>query len=170
MEAKANAQPTRISTELSSASSIPNAAGEDDSGITLCSMPVPDFMFNINNSDDGEVNEKIPVAEAICRVCYDVVEVNNVIKTKCKCKFTLLHEKCSIQFFQEKGKKCDVCEEEIQPIRVTLSKCDVCEEEIRPIPVTLSEDHLDSTQGTGKLKKQTLKRFFGCLGLQALSS
>ncbi|PIN25390.1 hypothetical protein CDL12_01862 [Handroanthus impetiginosus] len=153
MEAKANAQPTPISTELSSSSSIPNAAGEDDFEMKLYSMPVPDFMFNINNSDDGEVDEKIPVAEAICRVCFDVLEVNNVIKTKCKCKFTLLHEKCSIQFFQEKGKKCDVCEEEIQPI-----------------PVTLSEDHLDSTQGTRKLKKQNLKRFFSCFGLRGLSS
>ncbi|PIN25388.1 hypothetical protein CDL12_01860 [Handroanthus impetiginosus] len=67
----------------------------------------------------GEV-EKIPKEEAICRFCFNIFQEDNVLKTKCKCKFTLIHESCATAWSQKKGNnKCYVCEQGIRNMPVT---------------------------------------------------
>ncbi|XP_020547181.1 uncharacterized protein LOC110011443 [Sesamum indicum] len=81
-----------------------------------------------NNADGlaGLKDEKIPKEEAVCRFCFHKFEDDNVLKTKCRCKFTLIHEHCAVEWSREKGNniKCDVCDQDIQNIPVTLSLSD----------------------------------------------
>ncbi|PIN25787.1 hypothetical protein CDL12_01469 [Handroanthus impetiginosus] len=126
--------------------------GREDSRPSISySFPPPELRTNSNKGHELNKNT-IPREEAVCRLCFDVFTEDKVIKTKCKCKFTLLHNNCSTKFFQEKGKKCTVCEEEI-----------------RPVPVTLCRHCLHSTQEESQLIKEQkfkrLKRWFQrCLG------
>ncbi|PIN25785.1 hypothetical protein CDL12_01467 [Handroanthus impetiginosus] len=95
--------------------------------------------------------EKIPREDAVCRFCFNLFQEDNVLKTKCKCKFTLIHESCAIEWSEKKGNK----------------KCDVCEQDIQNIPVTLSTDHNSSDTNKKVKGNSTLSRFYGCIGSSA---
>ncbi|PIN25786.1 hypothetical protein CDL12_01468 [Handroanthus impetiginosus] len=98
----------------------------------------------------GAEVEKIPKEEAVCRFCFNLFQDDNVLKTKCKCKFTLIHESCTVEWSEKKGNK----------------KCDVCEQDIQNIPVTLSTDQTLQTL-TKSSRGILLNRFYGCIGSSA---
>ncbi|KAG8369629.1 hypothetical protein BUALT_Bualt14G0033500 [Buddleja alternifolia] len=72
-----------------------------------------------HGSLDVEREEMIPEVEAVCRFCYDIFQADNVLKTKCRCKFTLAHEECSRK---QSNIKCTACVLDIEYIPVTLSR------------------------------------------------
>ncbi|KAI3459679.1 hypothetical protein Pfo_016342 [Paulownia fortunei] len=68
---------------------------------------------------DRERVEKISREEAVCRFCFNKLEEDhNVLKTKCRCRLTLIHQDCAIKWSTI---KCDVCKQDIQTIPVTIS-------------------------------------------------
>lgn len=68
----------------------------------------------------GEQDEKIHKQEAVCRLCFNMLrEDHNVLKTKCKCQFTLMHTECALQYWS--ANKCGVCNQHVQTIPVTIS-------------------------------------------------
>ncbi|KAI3470012.1 hypothetical protein Pfo_026675 [Paulownia fortunei] len=82
-----------------------------------------------------EKDEKIPKEKAVCKFCYNIFEDDNVLKTKCKCKFTLIHEECAVIWSREKGNnKCHQCDENIYDIYVTLSRADKGKLIEKPVP------------------------------------
>ncbi|KAI3470015.1 hypothetical protein Pfo_026678 [Paulownia fortunei] len=94
----------------------------------------------------GQEVEKIPKEEAICRFCFNEFQAN-MLKTNCKCKFALLHESCAIEWSHKKGN----------------NKCDVCEQDIQNIPVTVSRENFSSAPRTRNKELQrgsTPKRFW----------
>ncbi|PIN23172.1 hypothetical protein CDL12_04101 [Handroanthus impetiginosus] len=127
------------------------------SGFVL--RPSPIWEWELNKSELVMIKEKnsqqhskgkeaeliIRKEEAICRFCFNIFVEDNVLKTKCTCKFTLIHEPCATEWSQKKGN----------------NKCDVCEKDIQNMPVTLSEYQSSDTN-----KKDKSKRFFGCFGSQ----
>ncbi|PIN25389.1 hypothetical protein CDL12_01861 [Handroanthus impetiginosus] len=90
---------------------------------------------------------KIPKEEAVCRFCFNLFQEDNVLKTKCKCKFTLIHEPCTIEWSDKKGNK----------------KCDVCEQDMQNIPVTLSMNHNSSDTNKKVKGNSTPNRFYGTI-------
>ncbi|KAL9162123.1 hypothetical protein ABFS82_07G068500 [Erythranthe guttata] len=72
----------------------------------------------------GKIEEevkKIPKEEAICKFCFHIY-TDDMLETKCKCKFSMIHQPCAVEWFQKKGNnKCDVCEENIQNISIVVS-------------------------------------------------
>ncbi|KAL8048490.1 hypothetical protein ABFX02_07G069800 [Erythranthe guttata] len=94
---------------------------------------------------EGEIR-KIPKEEAICKCCFDVY-TDDMLETKCKCKFAMIHQPCAIEWLQKKGD----------------NKCDVCEEDIQNISIVVSWDHMSSTRTTNNKehnKISTSKRFW----------
>ncbi|KAL7106067.1 hypothetical protein ACP275_07G088000 [Erythranthe tilingii] len=90
---------------------------------------------------NSEEVEKIPKEEAICRFCFDVYQ-DNMLQTKCKCKFVMIHQTCEVEWTKKKGN----------------DKCEVCEQDIQNIPITVSMDHLSSTPTIDDRKRKK----FGC--------
>ncbi|KAL3839335.1 hypothetical protein ACJIZ3_023926 [Penstemon smallii] len=75
-----------------------------------------------NTTHEVEIYNTIPEEEAVCRFCFHQlfpvdINNNNVMKTKCGCPLTLTHENCA-----NNKKKCDMCDQDVGYIRVTLSR------------------------------------------------
>ncbi|KAL3654136.1 hypothetical protein CASFOL_003817 [Castilleja foliolosa] len=90
------------------------------------------FLVKVTAEISGhDRGEKIAKMEAICKVCdnllHEAADIS-VLKTKCRCRLSLVHEKCYTQNPANKhnnqADKCDVCTEIIEYIPVTLSRSD----------------------------------------------
>ncbi|KAI3470014.1 hypothetical protein Pfo_026677 [Paulownia fortunei] len=96
---------------------------------------------------DGTEEEMIHKQEAVCKYCYQYVfKEKYVLKAKCRCKLTLIHEECEKKLSSEKGNKCRACEQEIENICVALSS-----------PPQISGEKLEKPSSVSR-------RFWSCLG------
>ncbi|XP_024358610.1 uncharacterized protein [Physcomitrium patens] len=72
-----------------------------------------------------ELEEAIPVEEAVCRICMDSLteDCGETLKMECRClgEMALAHKECAFKWFGIKGDRvCDVCGTVVQNIPVTM--------------------------------------------------
>ncbi|XP_021886859.1 uncharacterized protein LOC110806352 [Carica papaya] len=90
------------------------------------SKGTPVTTSNVSPIDDSDGNndEHIPEEEAVCRICLvELGEGGGTLKMECSCKgeLALAHKECAIKWFNIKGNKtCDVCNEDVKNLPVTL--------------------------------------------------
>ncbi|KAI3467461.1 hypothetical protein Pfo_024124 [Paulownia fortunei] len=132
---------TEVSPELhplpqDSVDATEDPENEDLMAFHFYSAPVQDwdnhwqenveFFIVRVKAENGEIIGNIPQMEAVCKICYTLLneDIISVLSSECRCTSTLslLHEKCALENPEKKKEKCDDCEEVIQYIPVTLSK------------------------------------------------
>ncbi|KAL7145245.1 hypothetical protein ABFS83_07G067800 [Erythranthe nasuta] len=130
-----------------------NSSWSTESDLKQSELVTAKVITSHPNSHGGV--HSIPKGEAICRFCFDVYNAR-MFQTKCKCKFSMIHQSCAAEWTKKKGN----------------NKCDVCEQVIENIPIIVSAGHLPPSTPT-TINKQlntasttpTPKRFWSCCSL-----
>ncbi|XP_022940078.1 uncharacterized protein LOC111445808 isoform X1 [Cucurbita moschata] len=96
-----------------------------------------------NDIEREPAGDDIPEDEAVCRICYiELVEGGDALKLECSCKgdLALAHKECAIKWFSIKGNKiCDICNQDVKNLPVTLLKLHNTLPITRRPPVTLQQ-------------------------------
>ncbi|XP_023525147.1 uncharacterized protein LOC111788839 isoform X1 [Cucurbita pepo subsp. pepo] len=96
-----------------------------------------------NDIEREPAGDDIPEDEAVCRICYiELVEGGDALKLECSCKgdLALAHKECAIKWFNIKGNKiCDICNQDVKNLPVTLLKLHNTLPITRRPPVTLQQ-------------------------------
>lgn len=97
--------------------------------ISATPRPISADITSPNKSPDMEIAgqddcEDIPEEEAVCRICFIELEGGGeTLKMECSCKgeLALAHKECAVKWFSIKGNKiCDVCQQDVRNLPVTL--------------------------------------------------
>lgn len=77
-----------------------------------------------HGSEVDDNGEDIPEEEVVCRIFFvELMEGSETLKLECSCKgeLALAHQECAVKWFSIKGNKiCDVCQQEVKSLPVTL--------------------------------------------------
>ncbi|KAI8003242.1 Trihelix transcription factor ASIL2 [Camellia lanceoleosa] len=90
-----------------------------------------------------EGDEEIFEEKAVCKVCFDILKEENILKTECKCSIALIHEECAANWLRMRGN----------------NNCDSCGQEVQTFPVTLVRGLSSSTQ---VVEREESNKCFGC--------